>query len=155
MKFVRLTDLPSALPTISAWYFGHWGHLIPGETLAATEARQRSYLNPEGIPLIVIALDGEEVVGAAQLKFREMDIYPTREHWLGGVFVRPTHRGKELASRLVTRAADIAQSLQVRSLFLQTERLDGGLYARLGWKPCEQVTYKGIRVLVMERSLNE
>jgi GNAT superfamily N-acetyltransferase len=155
MEFVRLTDLPSALPTVTAWYFDHWGHRVPGDSLEGTATRLRSYLNPHGIPLMVIALDDGEVVGAAQLKFREMTLYPDREHWLGGVFVRPTHRGKALASHLVTKTADIARSLQVRSLYLQTERLDGGLYARLGWEPCEQVTYKGIRVLVMERSLNE
>ncbi len=155
MKFLRLTEIPSAVATIAGWYFDHWGHYIPGETLAATEVRLRSYLNPEGMPLMVVALDGDDIVGAAQLKFREMDIYPEREHWLGGVFVRPTHRGKHLASQLVTKIADIAKAWQFPALFLQTERLDGGLYARLGWKACEQVTYKGNRVLVMVRTLTE
>lgn len=155
MKFVRLTEMPGALPTIAGWYFNHWGHSIPGETLAVTESRLQSYLNPEALPLIVVALDGDEVVGAAQLKFREMDIYPEREHWLGGVFIRPTHRGKYLASHLAMHVADIAKSREFPSLYLQTERLDGGLYARLGWKACEQVTYKGFRVLVMVRPLNE
>lgn len=155
MKFVHLTEMPGALPTIAGWYFDHWGHLIPGETLAAAEARLQSYMNPEGMPQIVLALDDDEVVGAAQLKFREMDIYPDREHWIGGAFVRPTHRGKHLASQLVTKIADIAKARQFPTLFLPTERLDSGLYARLGWKACDQVTYKGNRVLVMERPLTE
>jgi len=41
----------------------------------------------------------------------------------------------------------------VTVLYLQTVRLSGGLYARLGWEPCENVCYKGVDVLVMERRI--
>jgi hypothetical protein len=36
-----------------------------------------------------------------------------------------------------------------RTFYLQTERHDGGLYARLGWQPLEEVHYHGVDVLVM------
>ena len=41
----------------------------------------------------------------------------------------------------------------MRQLHLQTEQLDGGIYARLGWAPREQIEYRGIQVLVMENDL--
>lgn len=47
----------------------------------------------------------------------------------------------------------IAVNLDVHNLYLQTERLNGGLYYRLGWKPVEQVNYRGLDVLVMENEI--
>jgi len=41
----------------------------------------QSYLNHDQLPLIVLAQDGDEILGAAQLRFHEMDIDPEREHW--------------------------------------------------------------------------
>ncbi len=82
-----------------------------------------------------------------------MDIYPEREHWLGGVYVTSEHRGKSIAQALVSAIIDKAKTLGVNSINLQTEDFTGGLYTRLGWQPVEQVTYHGIKVQVMERSL--
>ena len=42
----------------------------------------------------------------AQLKRREMDIYPEREFWLGGVFVSPDTRGQGIGSALCGQIAD-------------------------------------------------
>jgi GNAT superfamily N-acetyltransferase len=113
-----------------------------------------SYLNKEQIPLIVLAVEGDEILGAAQLKYREMDIYPEKEHWLGGVFVSSEYRGKKIASKIVIKLLSIAESLNVKSLYLQTENLNGGLYSLLGWQPLEQVNYHGVDVLVMEKRLS-
>ena len=91
--------------------------------------------------------------GQTWLKYREMDIYPDREHWLGGVYVPTSHRGREVGSRVVERVVEKARSLEVPTLHPQTDRLDGGLYRRLGWKEPERVSYRGREVLVMERRL--
>jgi GNAT superfamily N-acetyltransferase len=113
----------------------------------------RDALNREKIPLFVLAVEADEIVGVAELKYREMAIYPDKEHWIGGVFVPPAHRGKGIASRLANRIVEIAGSLGVKTLHLQTEKLNGGLYARLGWVATEQVNYRGLDVLVMEKRL--
>ena len=93
------------------------------------------------------------IVGSAELKFREMDIYPEREFWLGGVFVAPGARGNKIGSALAKKTARIAYALRVKKLSLQTERQDGGLYSYLGWKAVEQVHHHGRDVLVMEKDL--
>lgn len=97
--------------------------------------------------------EGDELLGVAQLKIREMDIYPDKEHWLGGVYVSSAARGRGVGSFLVTRALELAKHLQVKTLYLQTENLRGGLYAPLGFRPLEQTHYNGVDVLVMEHSL--
>jgi len=42
----------------------------------------------------------------------------------------------------------------ISKLYLQTESLDGGLYARLGWKPVVESDTRGFPVLVMVRGLS-
>jgi hypothetical protein len=42
----------------------------------------RDYLNKDKILLIIMAIEGDEILGVAQLKYHEMSIYPDKEHWL-------------------------------------------------------------------------
>jgi GNAT superfamily N-acetyltransferase len=152
MNFVFLADREESIPTIADWYFAEWGH-ITNLSVEAISAGMRNALNRDKIPLLVLAVENDEILGVAELKYREMPIYPDKQHWLGGVFVPPAHRGKGIASRLANRIAEIAGSLGVRTLHLQTGKLDGGLYARLGWTAYAQVYYRGLDVLVMEKRL--
>ncbi len=154
IDFAYLADRERAIPLVAKWYFEQWGHLIEDETLDRATDRMHDYLNRAEIPFILLALDHEEIVGAAQLKYYEMrQTFPDRKHWLGGVYVAPGRRGAGLGSRLAEEIASRASVCGVETLYLQTEQLDGGLYARLGWLPLEQVDNHGLKVLVMERRL--
>ena len=150
MEFVYLADRPDAVSLIAQWYFDEWGHLRPGTTFERVLDNVSAALHRDRIPLILLAVLGGEIVGTAELKHREMDIFPEKKHWLGGVLVPVEHRGTGIAVSLIGKIVEIAASLGVRVLYLQTQQLDGGLYARLGWKPYRQVRYKGLDVLVME-----
>ena len=66
-----------------------------------------------------------------------MDIYPEKDHWLGGLYVSKNYRGKNIAEKIIIEVASLAEKSGVRKLYLQTEHLGGGLYARLGWKSIE------------------
>ncbi|MGS0728507.1 GNAT family N-acetyltransferase, partial [Shewanella sp. 0m-11] len=92
MKFILLADNPSALPLIAKWYSDEWGHIGEGRTTKEIELKLGNYLNRDKLPLIILAQEGEQVIAAAQLRYHEMDIYPEREHWLGGVYVDPNYR---------------------------------------------------------------
>jgi GNAT superfamily N-acetyltransferase len=112
-------------------------------------------MNREEIPFILVATIDNELVGAAQLKYREMaEIFPDKEHWLGGVYIAASHRGQGYGAQIVEQIVNMAPSYGVETLYLQTPALDGGLYARLGWVPCTQVTNRGVEVLVMEWQLS-
>lgn len=153
MDFIYLADCEEAIPIIAEWYFEQWGRRMEETSQDETARRLQKYLNRNEIPLMVLAVDNDAILGVAQLKYREMEMYPEKEHWLGGVFVQPEQRGKGVAAGLVKRVIEIARSLGVETLYLQTERLDGGVYARLGWKAREIVNYKDLEVLVMEKKL--
>lgn len=155
MELVLLADYQQAIPTIANWYYTEWGYLSKHSSLAKVTDKLQNYLNTDKIPLIVLAIDSNEIIATCQLKYHEMDIYPDKEHWLGGVYVAEKHRGKGVAETIIKRIILISSQLGVRKLHLQTERLDGGLYNKLGWQPIEQVNYCGIDVLVMEKKIGE
>jgi len=106
------------------------------------------------VPLIILAVEGKEILGAAQLKYREMDIYPEKEHWLGGVYVSKKYRGTKISEKIIRKILSVAAKLDIHMLYLQTENLSGGLYNSLGWKSIEQVNYCGLNVLVMENKID-
>ena len=153
MDFIFLADRQQAIPTIAAWYFDQWGHIVEGKSVRRITSELQKYLNRDKIPLMVLAIQGDEMLGVAELKYREMVIYPDKEHWIGGVFIPSNHRGKGVATGMVNKVTEIAKSLGVVTLHLQIEKLDGGLYARLGWKGSEQVNYSGVEVLVMQKRI--
>jgi len=103
---------------------------------------------------MVLAIEDGEVVGAAQLKFHEMEeVYPDLENWLGGLYVAEVHRSKGIGTKLVDKIMELAPGFGVTKLYLQTEALDGGLYAKLGWKPIENYQGEHLLVLVMENDI--
>ena len=155
MHFEFLTDRIEAVPIVARWYFDQWGHEVPGlNSLEKTHEAIINELQRHRLPIALLAVEGDKVVGVAELKPHEMfSIYPDKQPWLGSVFVAPASRGKGIASQLALRIAGMAGSLGAEQLYLQTTSLDGGLYARLGWKPIEQVRYRNLDVLVMEKKL--
>jgi GNAT superfamily N-acetyltransferase len=156
MHFAMLADHEHAVPLIARWYYEEWGCLYEAATPDRTVRDVRRYLNREVMPFIVLAVDGDTIAGAAQLKHREMaETFPDYEHWLGGVYVAPEYRGRSIGSALADEVARRAPSCGVRTLYLQTERLDGGLYRKLGWEPVTRVKVRGPEVLVMRRPVGQ
>ena len=153
MKFALLADKKEAIPQIAKWYFDEWGSYVEESSVSSFAEKLDQYCNRNDIPLIILAIINDEVVGAAQLKYREMTIYPDKAHWLGGVYVAPDFRGQKIASELVKQIESTAKKLGVHTLYLQTENLTGGLYARLDWQPIEQVNYRKVDVIVMSKAL--
>lgn len=153
MDLMLLVDLPDALPVVARWYYDEWGHKITNNSYERTCARIRGKLNRDKAPLHIVAVRDGAPLGVAQLKVREMDIYPDKGHWLGSLYVAPEVRGQGVAGKLVGTVMETARSFGIDRLYLQTERHDGGLYARLGWQALEQVRYRGLDVLIMERDL--
>ena len=154
LRFRLLADYLDAIPIISKWYFDEWGHLTQGDTIEATRDRVERYANRSEIPFIIVATNNSDVVAVAQLKYREMaEMFPDKAHWLGGVYVPANHRCRAYGQQIVERIIKVAPTYGVETLYLQTEALDGGLYASLGWVPYAQVINRGLDVLVMERQI--
>ena len=92
VKFDFLANNEKAIPILADWYFQEWGYLSKGINFEDVTAKLQAYLNSDKLPLILLAVEHGEILGAGQLKYREMDIYPEKEHWLRGVYVAVNHR---------------------------------------------------------------
>ncbi|MPY26397.1 GNAT family N-acetyltransferase [Shewanella psychropiezotolerans] len=157
MELVLLADKPKAIPQIAKWYSDEWGHISndSSRSTSALETKLNGYLNTDKLPLMLLATVNNQMVATAQLRFQEMTTYPETSHWLGGVYVDKAHRGKAIGQSLINGILDLARRHQVSELYLQTEDHSGGLYKKMGWKAVEQVTYHGVKVLVMKLKVNE
>ncbi len=153
MEFRELSGGAPENLQLAQWYHMQWGKEA-GLSLEQELQRLNQPQDAGGFPHRIAAFHEGQLIGAVQLKRREMPAFPQYEHWLGSVFVADSHRGRGLASHLVDEAVVQARQKGVRDLYLQTEALDGGLYARLGWQPIREADSHGYRVLVMVRRLH-
>jgi GNAT superfamily N-acetyltransferase len=155
LSFEYLADRPEAIPCIAAWWHSAWGSVCPEQTIDELSTQIRSLVSRDRVPIQILAVGADKVVGVAVLKMHEMfDLYPDRRYWLGNVFVASECRGQGIAAALAMQIVEIARGQGVEVLHLQTTRLDGGLYRRLGWERIDQVHYRGYEALVMAKPLN-
>lgn len=155
IEFLLLADEPSAADIVASWYFEQWCRDTGRYTQEQVLAKVLAATNRDQAPMLILARLNQELVGAAELKIREMELYPDYEFWLGGVYVAEQARGYGVASALVKEALARARTAGIKQLYLQTEDLTRGLYARHGFVPVAQVEYKGLNVLVMLTILAE
>jgi len=107
------------------------------------------YLQVESLPQALVAMKNGKPIGVVEIKFHELSLYPQHKHWLGGVYVSPENRGKGIGSELIQNALKLAESHNVAEIYLQTLRLDGGIYSSLGWAMVEKFEHKGHAKLLM------
>ena len=154
LEIHTLANRPEALPLVAGWLYSEWGHHNPANSLATVEMGLAAELSSDELPIQVVAVLDGAVAGTAALKLHELRArFPTLRYWLGSVYVRPAARGRGIAGALVRHVEQLAIDRGITALHLQTERLDGGLYARLGFQPIEQIKHRGIDVLVMVKPL--
>lgn len=150
-----LADDLGAYKQVAGWYFDEWLSDLPNMSVDKVALKLSSYDNRDKAPLLVLAKLNGELMGAAELKLREMDIYPEYEYWIGGVYVKSSARGKGIAANLVKEVIKYAKAQAIDQLYLQTQKLDGGLYHKLGFNLIEEVDYRGHHVAVMKANLNK
>lgn len=154
-RIASLADHQHAAPVLAHWCYDAWGR-DDGLTLQHELdrfARAIDSTRADTVPLVMIALDGDTVIGCAQLKTEQVFDFPHDTYWLGPVYVAAPYRGNDLASQLIAAIVQRARQHRVTQLHLQTEMFSGGLYRKLGWEPMFRAVTHGVEVLVMRREL--
>jgi GNAT superfamily N-acetyltransferase len=153
LTFPLLVDRPSEIPRIAKWWSGEWG--LPVRNASFDDyVRELATLTADALPLHVLAESEGSPVGVATLRFKESHAAVAgRSYWLSGVYVEPALRGMGIASALCGQIETVARTRAIVDLYLETERLDGGLYRRLGWRPLRQMCQDDVAFLVMLKRL--
>lgn len=152
IRIAPLADHPHAAPLLARWCYDEWGR-DAGVSLQHEVDKFQRALDADGLPRVMIALDGDAVIACAQLKTDELPQLPDCHYWLSAVYVAPAYRGRQIAAAVIGAVVQQARQQGVTDLYLQTEALDGGLYRRLGWEPLCPASHHGVPVLVMRRAL--
>lgn len=151
-----LSEAPELSTIIAKWYYDEWGTDNASMTLEAMhDIVQKKTANKDQLPLsLVVFVDGH-IAGVAELKYRENKNFPEYTHWLGGIFVAPQYRGLGLASKLINKAKAVAEKLNVKQLYLQTEPKNISLYEGHNFKQLHTADHMGIQTTIMVTNLSE
>lgn len=149
MNILDLRHAPQHIPTIARWHFDEWGYLNPGKTLEQRVERMQRYLSDTPIPSMLIAIEGDEILGTAALVEADMDSHPELTPWLASVYVRGDQRGRGLGKQLVQALMDFAGQQHLQRLYLFTPD-QAAFYAKLGWKTIAQENYRDTPVTLMQ-----
>jgi len=154
MTIEYLADRPEFIPTLARWHHEEWAYVRSGDTVEARIVRLQGCCGRGRVPLTVIAVSDNELLGSASLIEHDMESRLELTPWLAGVFVAPQHRRKGIGATLVRRILDEAAALHVSRFYLYTvDRAE--FYANLGWSLLEQTAYRGKDVSIMFYSPTE
>ncbi len=137
MKVELLDDHSESIPMLADWYVSEWApyYGIDGPGDARTDLVSRT--NRDEIPIGFVAIEGDEIIGAAALDF---DVATERTPSVVGLLVEPSRRGRGVATALLKSAELHAKRLGCSRLYVSTTVLDR-LLVRMGWYPLEEIEF--------------
>ena len=143
----------AGLDVVAGWIHGQWAHLRPDRSPAQTRARVVERLGGALVPSLHVVEASGAPVATASLVRCDLTTRPELTPWVASVYVTPAFRGRGLATRLVEHLAGLAGRGGIRELYLHTPDRQS-LYARLGWRDVEVLSYRGETVTLMARTLS-
>lgn len=154
LNFALLGDYPHKARQVAQWWCEEWG-------LPERHSRFEDYVAELAecalgeLPIHVVALKSGRLLGAATLKQRmsSIGLAPAHSYWLSGMYVDTWERGQGIGTALCEQITTVARNRSISRLYLQTESLDGGLYARLGWSTLSRVRLDGLQLIIMVKDL--
>lgn len=152
MEIRHLGDCPKVIPQIAGWLFDEWGRFVPGASVERGVARLGERIHKDRIPLTLVAMDGEAVIGTVSVIDCDMETRPDLSPWLASLFVAPEHRRLGIGSALMEAAVQETKRLGTETLFLFTNTSEA-LYVKRGWEKMDACNYGSRDVVIMKRSI--
>src|SRR5579864_1670718 len=146
-----LANRPEFLDELARLSWKEWQDIYEqrGHTLAHSLKNYQERMNIDRLPLTLVALHRNEVLGMVSLKFHDMDTRPDLDPWLGGLLVLPEWRNRGIGTMLMHHATEEARKLKVSRLYLWTSTAES-LYRKLDWQIVERTQYFGKDAVVMQ-----
>jgi predicted N-acetyltransferase YhbS len=94
---------------------------VPGASAEKMAARLGDASTADALPLCLIALHGDEVLGAINLVDNDDDDHTDWHPWLAGMVVAASHRGRGIGSQLVRALLVEAQRLNFGRVYFGTD----------------------------------
>jgi GNAT superfamily N-acetyltransferase len=141
------------IPRVARWWCDEWG-LPERHSSFADYVQELESLSAEALPMHLIGERAGRALGVATLKMKvDHPVVGGCSYWLSGVYVEPSSRHQGIATALCRKVVETARERGITELYLQTEHLDGGLYARTGWTLVQPYRERGVEQIVMVKVL--
>ena len=154
IKIDHLKNHAACIPQLAKYSHDEWRPVYDkaGMTLGDVVASYAQRVNLDTLPLALVAIYHDRVIGTGSLKLQDLDVRPQLTPWMGGIFVVKEYRGHGVATALIHRLIKEARRLSVKRLYLWTSSAEV-LYANLGWVSLERFDYCGQIISVMQREI--
>ncbi|MGO4713394.1 GNAT family N-acetyltransferase [Bradyrhizobium sp. 2TAF24] len=143
VEIERLTEASGLARAIAATQFKLWDVRTGHSSQDAYERFLSAAARAPSLPSVLVARRGQRFVGSVNLLASEMTIRPALSPWMGQLLVTDEARGTGVGRALVGAAIRHVADLGFRRIHLYTSGTLPSYYARLGWKPIEDVSYLG------------
>ncbi len=137
MKIELLADHLEILPTLIDWYQSEWKPYYGVDGPGDAKADLFSRCNREDVPIGLVAIEGEKVLGTMSLDLdRSTQLTPS----IVGLLVGLEYRKRGIATALLQSAVDLARKLRYPHVYTSTTIL-GDLLERTGWQKLREVNF--------------
>jgi GNAT superfamily N-acetyltransferase len=151
---IDLADRPEWTATLARWHFEYWGPLTGSATLDGYLELLTGAARSRTVPPVLIAVDGHQLLGSANLVTCDLPARPALTLWLAQLFVEPTQRKHGVGAALVRAVLRRAAESGYDRAYLFTSGMLPDYYARLGWQTVERIPYLGKERTVMDYALS-
>ena len=151
VKIYQLKEKPEHLNQIAEWLYQEWGVNTEGSSLSKVKQKLETFKNINKIPINYVACKGEQLVGTFNLMQSDPPARKDLSPWFASLYVEPTFRNQGIGTLLVKHAVSIAKRFEIKKLYLCTPAQQK-MYEKLGWKPIDEVKFRGKVVTIMEIS---
>ena len=115
-----LKHFPQHVETVSRWIYDEWTRVTRPNLASQIEETTR-WLNDDGVPTCLIALEGSECVGTVSLFEDDLPSRPDLWPWFAALYVDPAKRGRGIGGALHDEIVATARGFGIRRLYLHTE----------------------------------
>jgi GNAT superfamily N-acetyltransferase len=154
MDIAYLADHQEHIPQLAAWFYQEWSLFYPGKSVENVASAMRERTNKNNIPLALVALEGETLVGTVCLKNHDMDTRRDLSPWLAGLYVAEFYRGQGIGTALVKSIEQKAKEIGVPKVYLYTPSAQS-FYLRIAWRFREGTEYHSTEVAIMEKEMTQ
>ncbi|WP_404402391.1 GNAT family N-acetyltransferase [Pelagibacterium halotolerans] len=109
-------------------------------------------LHTGGVPLTLVAHNGEAFLGNALVIESDMEARPQYTPWVAAIWVEPEYRKIGIGSALVSSAAQTAFALGSDTVYLCAAEDKSPFYEKLGWQMIEE-DVSGLNVFSLKRPI--
>jgi predicted N-acetyltransferase YhbS len=138
LQITHLFNHPHLINAVAQMIYDEfWREVVDGMSVADLVAHLHTATDAARIPLSLIALQDDQLIGTVNLIENDDDARAYLRPWLAAMVVRADVRGQHIGTQLVNALLTEARAIKIPTLYFGT---DGpGFYERLGATKQEQI----------------